>query len=442
MADPHTSASNENKSTVGGGGEEKKDASPAGVCLQSRSSLVLPRPQRIYKVPPLLLADKEHVYHPRVLSLGPYHHGQPQFPRVEEFKTDILNRFVSADKDKAFFCNKILERIDRIRSYYEEGSTAKFNDEALAEMMLRDACFMLCHMEVKSDREYLPLGMSVTSFLYQDFYMLENQIPLWILRLLIGLKYGTNGKAALFSKLLSCMKLRDNGQTRIPWKDANEPPHLLAALRKILLFGPGQHVTELRSSSESMYKIASSSQFRSVMDLKAKGVHFRPSSSCLMDIRFHSNSFYGLLHLPIWYISNNTKVIFSNMIAYEMSAETATNCGVLSSVSFMKTLIENAKDVKELREKGILFSCLESDEEVVKVFKEINTFGMDYLSTFGDVKMRIEEYCSSKAKTWMADLINTYFRSPLPLIALVVGALLLCLEIIQVHYAIHPVKDN
>ncbi|KAL0346191.1 UNVERIFIED_CONTAM: hypothetical protein Sradi_4450400 [Sesamum radiatum] len=159
-----------------------------------------------------------------------------QFRQVEEFKAKILNRFVSgtAAKDKSFFYNKILERIDEIRSYYEQGSTNEFNDEALAEMILTDACFILYYMELEDDNEYDPLGMSVVSFMYRDCFMLENQIPLWIIRFLIGLKYDKDDEEALFCKFLSFMNFGDDRLTQIPWDNdnGNEPLHLLEPIEQ------------------------------------------------------------------------------------------------------------------------------------------------------------------------------------------------------------------
>ncbi|KAK4432082.1 Pentatricopeptide repeat-containing protein [Sesamum alatum] len=202
--------------------EEREEASPPEVSIQIPSAKTSGGSQvqrrRIYKVPPTLHANKEHIYDLVVLSLGRYHHGRPQFREVEEFKTEILNRFLldSATKDKGFFCNKILERIDEIRSYYEEGSTDEFSDKALAEMILRDACFILYYMKVEDDSEYHPLGMSVILFMYRDFFMLENQIPLWIIRLLIGLKYNKHEEEALFCKFLSSMNFGEDRLTKIP----------------------------------------------------------------------------------------------------------------------------------------------------------------------------------------------------------------------------------
>ncbi|KAG6386637.1 hypothetical protein SASPL_151805 [Salvia splendens] len=153
---------------------------------------------------------------------------------------------------------------------------------------------------------------------------------------------------------------------------------------------------------------------------------------------FFSFALYAELHLPFFNITNNSKTFFSNIIAFEMSPETETDYGVTSYFNFMKTLILNASDVKVLREKGILYSRLASDEEVVEMFKSIDTYGYSKHGLLDEVKMRIEEHCSSKAKTWMADLVNTKFRSPWAVIALAAAAFLLALTVVQTYYTVNP----
>lgn len=57
--------------------------------------------------------------------------------------------------------------------------------------------------------------------------------------------------------------------------------------------------------------------FRSVTELKAKGIHFKPNSTqSLMDVSFESGFFYGSLQLPEWGVSKKTRVAFMNLIAY------------------------------------------------------------------------------------------------------------------------------
>ncbi|CAA2997465.1 Hypothetical predicted protein [Olea europaea subsp. europaea] len=126
------------------------------------------------------------------------------------------------------------------------------------------------------------------------------------------------------------------------------------------------------------------------------------------------------------------------MIAYEASPESDTGIPIICYVNFLKSLIVKSEDVKELREKKILFSTLDSDEQVVEVIKEIDTSGLDNYYIFDDVKMRIEKHCSSKAKTWIAELIHTYFRNPWTFIALLAATFLLCLTFLQTYYTVNP----
>ena len=120
--------------------------------------------------------------------------------------------------------------------------------------------------------------------------------------------------------------------------------------------------------------------------------------------------------------------IFSNAIAFEMLPETDTNMGVTAYFNFMKTLINNAEDVKVLREKGILCSMLANDKEVVEMFKSIDIYGLPNNCFFTDVNMGIAEHCTSKARTWMVQLINTNFRISWTVLAI---TFLLCLTFIQ-----------
>lgn len=402
----------------------------------------------LHRVPPQLRENKNHIYDPVVLPLGPYHHGRPPQSRLAEQLKDEVCHIVCEDKDEGFLRSKISDRMDEIRHFY--GGAADYgDDEELAEMMLRDACFVSYYIQNVSDNfqpVYHRLGMSGCLFMSRDFLMLENQIPLWLIHLLIDGDDDGDGERgrALLCSYLSLSAFGDDRMTQLPWgNEEEEPLHLLEAAHRTCL-------TWLAETEDPRYKIQSqpieqsskstwemvNSPFRSVTDLKAKGIHFGASSQCLRDIRFSSFSFYGELRLPMFCVTHNSNVFFSNVIAFEMSPATATDYGFTRYVNFMKTLIEKAKDVKELREKGILYSLLASDEEVVGMFKGIDTYGFGDVS--GDVKMRMERHCNNKAKTWMAELLHTYFSSPWTAIALFAAIFVLFLSLIQTYYTIHP----
>ncbi|XP_047964864.1 uncharacterized protein LOC125209307 [Salvia hispanica] len=299
-------------------------------------------------------------------------------------------------------------------------------------------------------------------FMVRDSFMLENQIPLWLISLIYP------DYKSLLCCYLSGIVFGDQRMQTLPWENGvgREPTHLFEALicaylsphetqknsttptnslrvfkKYIPFFMRYIQAKEKKSRSRTTWKMINNS-FRSATDLKAKGVHFRRSSNCLTDIKFFSFAFYAELHLPFSYITYNSMVFFSNAIALEMSPEAGySTYGMTTYFTFMKTLIHNVNDIKVLREKGVLYSLLATDEDVVALFKSIDTFGFAIEDYFTDVKERIEDHCNSKCRTWMAELINTKFKSPWTVMALAAASFLLCLTFLQTYYTINPATN-
>lgn len=67
------------------------------------------------------------------------------------------------------------------------------------------------------------------------------------------------------------------------------------------------------------------------------------------------------------------KLFFTHMIAYEASSESNIDIIITCFVNFLKWLTVKREDLKELREKKIFFSTLDSEEKIVEVIKEIDT---------------------------------------------------------------------
>ncbi|KAL2501819.1 Plant protein of unknown function [Forsythia ovata] len=448
--------------------------------------------RRMHKVPQSMRFKKheEDYYAPKMVSFGPYNHGLPKLRMVEEFKPIVLTMFVSrSGKDREFFYNMILEVIDQVRNCYVGVSRDVYNDGALAEMMLLDACFAIYLMKIKlgDTKMYFHFrqhfGMAAWSFVFLDMGLLENQIPLWVIELSINLIYGNKEESMLLWNCLSSYIFGKCRLTRIPGEDKERPLHFLDACHRLLVtewdnagkklvqpvskcqwflagkkivqpvskcqwFLAGKKIVQPVSKcqwflawpwkKESPHEFGIfNRQFRSVTELKAKGIYFKPSSNCLKDVKFKSYKLFGQIQLPIWFFSDHSKQFFLNMIAYEASPESDVDFPTICYINFLKSLIVKPEDVKELREKKILFSSLDGDEQIVQVIKDIDTCGIDLPPIFNEVKMRIEEHCSNKAKTWIAELFHTYFRNPWTFIALLAATFLLCLTFLQTYYTIN-----
>ncbi|KAL0428488.1 UNVERIFIED_CONTAM: hypothetical protein Slati_3023600 [Sesamum latifolium] len=235
--------------------EREEEASPLEVSIpiQSAAETTSIGRRKIHKVPSLLRVNKEHLYTPVAVSLGPYQCGRSQFPQVEDYKVEILDSFIAANapKDKGFFCSKIFERVDEIRGHYDqEGSTDELNDEAFAEMILLDTCFIIyfmkCRAEKMIERLYVfrqRIGWLAYRFVIMDLFKLENQIPLWVINLLYALIFDDqdNGEALVCNYLSKILNVEYNYHVvqQIIRAGGNEPPlHLLEATQRVLLGQP------------------------------------------------------------------------------------------------------------------------------------------------------------------------------------------------------------
>ncbi|GFP97288.1 upf0481 protein at3g47200 [Phtheirospermum japonicum] len=411
--------------------------------------------RQIHKVPPQIRVwvgpRSERLYDPNLVSLGPYHHGKPELRRAEEFKYLCLDSCTGGDEErKTLLYNKVVEKINEIRECYAEVEIVeKYDDKALALMMLLDGCFVIKFMQnvISQDKtdsldwlHYLGKAAS-TAFATHDILLLENQIPFQVLKLLIISLPDKETHEDLFQLYLTRIVTKDLNQAKIPRENEDPPIHFLEACWRVSVEKHFSEQNPHQTSEKEETNYFSYTSSRPIMDLKAKGIRFRPRRSCsFMDIAFESHAFYGELYLPVRYISDLTNAFLANMIAYEVSPKNKTKPAVLSYTIFMKSLIQSPEDVRELVERGIILNTFGNYEQVVRVFKEADTFGCRDVLVFEDIRRRIDEHCRSRANTWMADLVHTRFRSPWTAIALFAAAFLLCLTFLQAFFTIRPVK--
>ncbi|KAG6413669.1 hypothetical protein SASPL_126383 [Salvia splendens] len=482
-------------SDVNGGGSRREDFEVAVdvATLQDLSELLHSQPKKLYsesrhrrqiqKIPPHIrsrnIRRSQQVYDPVLVSIGPYHHGKPGLRRAEEFKHLCLDCCAGGDdKKKAFFYSKILEKASAIRDCYAEAEIVeKYDDKSLALMMLLDASiiidFIHNYLGMKGNN-FLDwrrcLGAGSWPLMIRDIMLMENQIPLQVLKLLIAMQY-EEGEAAsflprFFAGFLTC-KTRlvgvDLKNAEIPDEIEDPSIHLLEAVRKVIVKKKKKkkkNEIEEQHTLTSEYSLVNKNVFmlskfpmreetvdagisymhRSVMDLKAKGIRIRSDPDLSPgEITFVPGVCFSELHLPIQYL---TPVVVENMIAFEVLPHGCSSLVVLSYAIFMKSLVQSPQDVKELQANGVMLNRFGNLENVVQMIKEVDTFGLHDQDIFKDVKRRIEEHCRSKARTWLADLIYSRVRTPWTAIALFAGVLLLCLTFVQTFFTIWPTNQR
>ncbi|THG07447.1 hypothetical protein TEA_023989 [Camellia sinensis var. sinensis] len=387
---------------------------------------------RIPRVPPLMRNHENNkgMFDPKVVSIGPYHHGKEDLQLVETVKPMLAALFLQdSDKNKDEVYSMILENVDDARSYYVKRSTDEYSCEQFATMMLLDGCFILAIIEdfflcaagqkSKYDDVRNHLGLLLWYSIPDDiFYLIENQLPLQVLELIMSLKFKEDEGMKSINVFLNSVISSDtrhilNKDKVIVSETDRESFHLLQLARtKYLNLNQSLHILESQVSTKKekdkfqckqrlkdyiqhlfcyfkekslkihgFVKKHKYSQpksdvmeyfltFGSATELKAKGIHFRPNPALYL-LRVLSSNLGASMDVLNFILSFIVDLV------------------ITSYIDFMQLLIDNQDDVKELRSKHILFNALGSDQEVANVFKEITTFGT-YVILYDDIKQRIQ----------------------------------------------------
>lgn len=170
-------------------------------------------PVSIFSVPKTLIASNHpESYTPQQVALGPYHHWRPELYEMERYKLSAARRILKRLSSKFDTFQAIVDQLiklePRIRACYHK--YLDFSGETLAWMMAVDAAFLLEFLEIYSVKEG-KLLTKVTSrmshlvdsagrksahiAILRDMLMLENQVPLFLLRKMLELELGSKDSA-------------------------------------------------------------------------------------------------------------------------------------------------------------------------------------------------------------------------------------------------------
>ncbi|XP_059428806.1 UPF0481 protein At3g47200-like [Corylus avellana] len=413
---------------------------------------------KIQKVIFLLRDHKSFVkyFEPRVVSLGPMHHGNPKYHLGEMYKHKLAYEFVkqfgcndgnTLDDDINYLHGKIKKEIKQLRGCFEEEVTKNYDDEALAWMLFVDGCAILQYIfcAAKNKFEELNIKNDSVAFAQQDLFLLENQVPYRLLKLLM--RY-SGKEEQLRNSIESFIQNVNYQQTEQQKQGERDPIHLLDLLRTRLL-GPPPCPKAKPSSSRCPFTHQEDQDwqtYRNVQELKAAGIHLKrnKNNSYLRNIsftrRFGFDFYSGYLCLPPITVDDSTAPKFMNLIAYEMCLDFENDFGVSSYISFLDSLIDEANDVKYLRKARVLHNFLGSDQEVAELFNAIGTDLVPNAEAYKDVKIQIQAYYESKWLTWMAQFRQDHFSNPWTIIAFLGVLLVLALTSVQAWFAVFPAK--
>ena len=150
----------------------------------------------ILKVPPYITRPNSDAYKPRVVSFGPYHHGQDHLKRMEAYKMESLNRFANrTNSDPKQYLDKFRELMPQLMAYYTFlNEEWRGDEERFLKLMVVDGCFLLeCfRSEIPSLNDPLKniFRGTMGSNIKRDMLLIENQVPIQVLHILLKIYLG------------------------------------------------------------------------------------------------------------------------------------------------------------------------------------------------------------------------------------------------------------
>ncbi|KAH9715514.1 hypothetical protein KPL71_021080 [Citrus sinensis] len=223
-------------------------------------------PVCIFSVPKTLMSSDPDSYTPKEVAIGPYHYWRPELYEMERYKlaaAKSAQRHFNGDHKFQDVVDQLKELELQIRACYH--NFLNFSYEALAWMMAIGASFLLEFLQIyaikdgKLSKTYSSRSMShlldyagtkaAHNAILRDMVMLENQIPLFVLRKMLEFEYSSLESAdemlqAMlmgFCEELSPFKLMKD----MPMINISESAHLLGYLYDMVVPKSEQKASEI-----------------------------------------------------------------------------------------------------------------------------------------------------------------------------------------------------
>ena len=425
-------------------------------------------PVCIYTVPKTLMSSHPDFYTPHQLPLGPYHYWRPDLSEMESYKLSAVKKLQNQFQSDNFqnLVEKLVKLEPKIRACYH--NYLNLNAETLAWMMALDASFLLEFLQIYSVKENEVLWTissrmthlldyskrkSAHYVILRDIVMMENQIPLFVLRKVLKflLMSAESADDMLISMLLGlCKELSPFKMVELEKTKVLEHSHLLDSLYDIMVpreeelpieitiedveenrsetvqenegsgidmnlvksflselwntaselnIGPMRFLknasasmtsklgfswtilSKLLNLSSSNYGIEPENEsarnnqqlpplveeiaIPSVTQLSNTGVRFLPTKGNISTINFDTEK--AAFYIPMISLDANSEFIFRNLVAYEISHASGPMI-FARYIELMNGIIDTEEDVRLLRERGIIFNHLKSDQEVANLW--------------------------------------------------------------------------
>ncbi|KAL5731994.1 hypothetical protein ACHQM5_004664 [Ranunculus cassubicifolius] len=387
----------------------------------------------IYKVPVNLRSTNESAYTPKVVSIGPIHHGVDRLKPMELQKHRYLKTLLDRDP------NLVLENVvksfrnleENARNHYRNETTISFSSDQFVEMMLLDASFIVGVLDVDTRDKHEPLMFNsgpLANNSYWDLILLENQIPFFVLEKLYEITKFTDNQVSLWNKTFNYF--HDRVQRDQVVALLLSPNHQVKHFVDFML----QSNLPNRTYRQTPHANRKYIHLPSATELRDSGVKFtKGQMSNFMDISFRN----GVLEIPTLRVIEHSELFFRNLMAMEQCHESSTFY-ITDFMQVMDFLVNTANDVALLRGCGIIKHNLGSDEDVCQLFNNLfkGVLRTPRLSHYYEIYVDVSAYYNKGWNLLKARLKRDYFSNPWAIVSFIAAVVLLLCTLTQTVFSI------
>ncbi|KAK3159963.1 hypothetical protein QOZ80_1BG0053440 [Eleusine coracana subsp. coracana] len=408
----------------------------------------------IYRVPPWLKNMSTKVvdaYSPQLVSLGPYHHNEPNLRPMEEHKRRALLHIVkrSGNPPRKFFAAMEEVATELMDAYHDLDEKWRGKDKGrFVQMMVVDGCFLLEIMKgiehKKAPDDYAPNDpvfsghdmLSLWVAIRSDMLMIENQLPLLALYRLEAIWSGRHGIISQAQGAKDINKLVLNFM-RAPMKGVKVAEDIdVPCLHPLDIYHKnfcGSHP----SPPEPWSTWESSSSMPSAVELREAGIRFKKSKTASVSgIKFEKGVLHGVLSMPAFSIHDGTEKIFLNLMAFErLHGDTGTIA--TDYLIFMDNIIDSERDVALLRSKGIIKNLLSSDKDAANFYNILSRGAvLSPYSSLQEVRREVNAHYHNPWNKYYTFFRHAYLRNPCLFISFMAAVILLIATLLQTIYTV------
>ncbi|KAI8007505.1 UPF0481 protein [Camellia lanceoleosa] len=405
-----------------------------------------------------MCVSNHNAYTPQLVSIGPYHHGDPKLAAMEVHKKRYLNSILKRTNQVTVepYIKAMMALEGRARDYY--ANPIVLDQDEFIEMMVLDGCFVIEFLgkltlsaEMRADDPIFQASWMELIVARDLVVLIENQLPFFVLSKLYDMidgfpdiPFSSFMEDCIINFLGDSIPISNSDNSSAHTSSPDTPrksegsKHFLDLMHKVCAPSTGYANLMMTSDGEEICV-----NIPCVVELQEAGVKFRPGGVkeggggdgiCIFDIDFEG----GQMTIPKIDVGRMTQTIFHNMVAYEQYTSDFEPKYFTSYTFFMHLLINSEKDVNQLCCCNIFYYKACNDQGVARMFEALGEGRVLMGNSFYLSKLckDVNAHCDKSWNKLMARLRRDYFYSSWASISTFAAAFLILLTVIQTVVAL------